>query len=301
MDNTKLVTIVMATYNRSNIIGYSIKSVINQTHKNWELIVIGDKCTDDTEQTVASFNDPRITFKNLETNIGEQSGPNNIGLEMSNGQYIAILNHDDLWMDNHLETLIDSIESTDADLTYSWWISADRKGFNKLNLDPTGGFSLDGFYPASSWLFKSDLRTSIGPWKYFKEIHQIPSQDWIKRVFKKGKKISSSRNVSMIAVQSGLRKDSYINREYKISETWFNKLQEQDLLLKEVLLENCIEFTKREKEIFLHLKMFVWNILKYLVVKSNFSPLEVRRKLTYWKKGGSVNALRKRRGLKKIR
>ena len=56
------VSVIMATYNRSNIIGYAIGSLLRSSFADWELIVVGDACTDDTESVVSSFADPRIRF-----------------------------------------------------------------------------------------------------------------------------------------------------------------------------------------------------------------------------------------------
>jgi hypothetical protein len=114
-----LVSVVMATYNRSNIIGYSIRSLLASTLQDWELIVVGDACTDDTEAVVAAFSDPRIRFVNLERNCGEQSGPNNAGVALARGRYLAFLNHDDLWLPGHLAALLGAIEADRADLAFS--------------------------------------------------------------------------------------------------------------------------------------------------------------------------------------
>jgi hypothetical protein len=74
------VSIVIATYNRSHVVAHAIASVRRSTVTDWELIVVGDHCTDDTEAVVAGFADPRITWVNLAENAGEQSGPNNEGI-----------------------------------------------------------------------------------------------------------------------------------------------------------------------------------------------------------------------------
>ncbi len=97
MAGVPLVSIITATYNRSNVLCYAIDSVLRQTVTDWELLVIGDACTDDTEQIVAAIGDPRVRFFNLEKNVGEQSGPNNAGVRLAHGKSLAFLNHDDLW------------------------------------------------------------------------------------------------------------------------------------------------------------------------------------------------------------
>src|SRR5688572_8257735 len=73
------ISVVIATYNRSRMLAYAIESVLRQTFTDWELIVVGDACTDDTAEVVARYvaADPRVRFVNLERNWGEQSAPNN--------------------------------------------------------------------------------------------------------------------------------------------------------------------------------------------------------------------------------
>ncbi|HEX7502350.1 MAG TPA: glycosyltransferase [Acidobacteriota bacterium] len=78
-----LVSVVTATYNRSHVLSAAIASLRGQTLTDWEQIIVGDACSDDTERVVAEFADPRLRFVNLEENIGEQSGPNNAGIRLA--------------------------------------------------------------------------------------------------------------------------------------------------------------------------------------------------------------------------
>src|SRR3954454_6675325 len=90
------VSIVVATYNRSNVLELAIASALAQTFEDWEMLVVGDACTDDSEQVVKSFGDDRIGWTILPVNYGDQSIPNTHGVERSTGRYVAFLNHDDL-------------------------------------------------------------------------------------------------------------------------------------------------------------------------------------------------------------
>ncbi len=106
-DSTPLVTVVIATYNRAETLRYAIESVLWQTYKNFELWVIGDCCTDHTEAVVRSFShDPRVNWYNLPQNSGYQSKPNNEGIRRGKGSHIAYLNHDDIWLPNHLQDTV---------------------------------------------------------------------------------------------------------------------------------------------------------------------------------------------------
>ena len=78
-----LVSVVIATYNWSEVLRWAIRSVRGQSYPHWELIVVGDRCTDDSEAVVESFGDPRIRWHNRERNAGSQSLPNNDGIAMA--------------------------------------------------------------------------------------------------------------------------------------------------------------------------------------------------------------------------
>ena len=96
------VSVIVAAYNRSNVLRYALRSALAQDFSDFEILVIGDACTDDTGDVVRSFNDPRVSYLSLPLNFGEQSGPNNVGIARAQGRYIAFLNHDDFGFPDHL-------------------------------------------------------------------------------------------------------------------------------------------------------------------------------------------------------
>jgi glycosyltransferase involved in cell wall biosynthesis len=112
---TPRVTVIIATYNWGTVLPYAIGSVLRQTFSDFELLVIGDGCTDESGETVARFDDPRVRWLNLSANTGHQCGPNNEGLRQARGDVIAYLGHDDLWLPHHLELQMTAID-TGADL-----------------------------------------------------------------------------------------------------------------------------------------------------------------------------------------
>ena len=109
------VSIVLATYNRPAVLAFAIRSVLAQDFADWELIVVGDRCSEATGVLAGSFADPRIRYVNLALNYGEQSGPNNVGIARARGRTIAFLNHDDCWFPDHLRAAMDWLEASGAD------------------------------------------------------------------------------------------------------------------------------------------------------------------------------------------
>src|SRR6185369_8999271 len=99
------VTVIIPTFNRSRLLRCAMTSVLRQTFRDFELIVSGDACTDDSAEVVASFSGENILWINRPVNCGNQSGPNNDAIALARGDFIAFLGHDDLWLPWHLETL----------------------------------------------------------------------------------------------------------------------------------------------------------------------------------------------------
>ena len=103
-------SVIMATYNRGRFIAPSIQSVLAQTLQDFELIVVGDCCDDETAEVVAAVGSAKTRWHNLSERAGGQSLPNNAGILMAGGRYIAYLGHDDVWGPGHLRELLDLFE-----------------------------------------------------------------------------------------------------------------------------------------------------------------------------------------------
>ena len=86
MQKEPLISVVIPTYNRANTILQSVNSVLNQTYKNIELIVVDDCSTDDTEKIIAGIQDSRVKFYRLEKNSGACTA-RNLGIEKASGKY----------------------------------------------------------------------------------------------------------------------------------------------------------------------------------------------------------------------
>ncbi len=101
-----LVSIIMPSYNTAQYIGATIKSVLNQTYTNWELIIVDDCSTDNTDEVVKNYlTDKRINYLKNEQNSGAAVSRNR-ALREAKGQWIAFLDSDDLWMPEKLEKQI---------------------------------------------------------------------------------------------------------------------------------------------------------------------------------------------------
>lgn len=104
-----LVSIITPTYNCARFLKETIQSVLNQTYQNWEMLIVDDCSTDNSEEVIKSFNDYRIKYFCNEKNSGAAVSRNR-ALREAKGRWIAFLDSDDLWMPEKLEHQIRFME-----------------------------------------------------------------------------------------------------------------------------------------------------------------------------------------------
>src|SRR4051812_24472999 len=97
-----LVSIIIPTYNRAAYLGAAIASVRAQTFADWELIVVDDGSTDETAAMLDELSDPRIRVLRI-GHSGSESITRNAGLRLAEGEWVAFLDSDDLWVPEKLE------------------------------------------------------------------------------------------------------------------------------------------------------------------------------------------------------
>ena len=183
-DNQPLVSVIVPTYNKGRILTErAIPSVLAQTHRNFELIIVGDHCTDNTEQLVKGFRDDRIRFINLAERgkypssswdrwLVAGSVPRNKGLELASGEWIAPLDDDDEFSNDHLEQLLSHAQQNRYEMVY---------GVVQMETEP-GKWADCGSLPLRykhvchlSVLYSSSLkffRYDVNAWKY------VEPDDW---------------------------------------------------------------------------------------------------------------------------
>lgn len=126
-DNRVTVSVIMPTYNRVAEIKESIRSVLDQSFKDFELVIVNDGGTDAVKEVVDSFGSPKIKYYKLKQNKG-LSGALNEGILRAEGKYIAYLDDDDIYYPDHLSCLAEFIaRHPHCDYAYAnaWWCEGD--------------------------------------------------------------------------------------------------------------------------------------------------------------------------------
>jgi glycosyltransferase involved in cell wall biosynthesis len=104
-----LTSLILPTHNRAALLPRAVQSVLNQTVRSWELIIVDDGSTDNTREVGASFaRDPRIRYHYQDNR--QLNGARNTGVALATGEYIGFLDDDDEFLPNHLEVLKQTIQ-----------------------------------------------------------------------------------------------------------------------------------------------------------------------------------------------
>lgn len=128
-DNEALVSVIMPTYNCGSYIAFTLESVLSQTYKNFEVIIVDDKSTDNTEEIIKPFilEDSRIKYIKLSKNSGAAIA-RNTAIDCAQGRYLAFLDSDDLWTPDKLEKQISFMEENEYNFSCTSYNKVDEQG-----------------------------------------------------------------------------------------------------------------------------------------------------------------------------
>jgi len=130
IETSPLISVVIPTYNHADFLEIAIKSVLEQTYQNFEVVIIDNHSKDHTDEVVDSFNDDRISISKINNN-GVIGASRNLGVEQTKGSWIAYLDSDDYWYPTRLNKVARYLEC----FTATDVISTDEYKINKLTGD----------------------------------------------------------------------------------------------------------------------------------------------------------------------
>ena len=134
----ELISIILPTYNRGYIIQKAIDSVLVQNYEYWELIIVDDGSTDETDEVVRRYHDERIRYVKNETNMGANYARNR-GVELAKGKYLTFIDSDNVWEEQKLSILLKEIQkNSNIRLVFGQILTTDLCG-NRI-LAPENGF-----------------------------------------------------------------------------------------------------------------------------------------------------------------
>ena len=252
-----LVSVITPTYNSGKFIGKTIESVIGQTYKNWEMIVVDDGSTDDTESIARSYSskDSRIKYLSLGHNSGRPAVPRNYGIKHANGEYIAFLDSDDLWLPGKLEKQIKLFQiSNETAMVYTRYKTIEGDTISSRIFPKNGRYKsgnifkslyLRSFVACSSVMVKRSVLDQVGLFSADPDLIAIEDTDlWLRIALKHVIKCTNNLPLILYRIHAKSISQGYIQnmRRSLIIKKRYKKYADSCLFWKSVFLTlayNC--------------------------------------------------------------
>ena len=271
-----LVSIIIPSYNRADLLSETLNSVLSQTYKNWECIVVDDRSTDSSVTIINDFSSKDSRFRVVVKPDNIKNGASisrNIGLKESRGSYIQFLDSDDIIASNKLEEQIKKLSKEGkysiATCKWGWFQNYDEelklieKAVDYRDFaNPADYFDLigknSGFFPPHVFLVSKELIEISGNWN--EELTMNDDGEFLFRVLSNSKKILFTDNTYvMYRTHSGdnLSMLNSLDKAKSLIKSWM--LIESLYLLK---YENTIYIDKKKESVYFEIKRTYPELIK---------------------------------------
>jgi len=226
--NRPLISVIIPLYNQEKYIGEAVASVLRQTYRNIELIVVDDGSTDSSAEIVRSVNDPRIRYF-YRSNSGLPAIARNEGVKLARGEWIAFLDHDDVWLPNKLDMQLRALEREPkaklvaGNMSY-FDASSDKRMINyhqksyNIFKDMLGGNRL----PGSTVMVDKKVFDEMGGFREERDLKAIEDYDLWLRISRKYKIICLDRILARYRVYDNSTSGSRL-KQLEVLENYLNK------------------------------------------------------------------------------
>lgn len=213
------VSVILPTYNRAYIIKNSIRSILDQTYKDYELIIVDDGSTDETENVINEINDDRIIYHKFVANSGVCAA-RNYGIEVLKGEYIAFQDSDDIWIADKLERQMKLFEFDEQldfvysklrykiDDTHSMILPDERISYDNKIGNIYNQLLWDNLIPFSSLVVKKNRLNAVG--KMDNSFSALEDYDFVLRIAKNYK----AGFVDEVLVEAAISSDGISSNSY---------------------------------------------------------------------------------------
>ncbi len=285
------VTVIIATYNWSEVLPTSVGSVVRQTFRDFELLVVGDACTDDSEQVmerlIKEHPDSDIRWINCAQNAGSQYGPNNEGIRQAHGEYIAYLGHDDLWLPHHLEVLVAALDAgADVAHTIVAWVNPQGQAIQPHPISVC-------MAPSSS-MHRTEVAKRLNGWRPFQEIELPVDRDFFARARQAGFRFVLVPRLSVVKFPASWRRNAYKIRGCREQAQWFERIG-KELNFEAVELCKMLHVSTDQQH---RPPVRLWLETTALIGRKARSRFQYQvRRLRFGTKGAKTEAMREFKGL----
>jgi glycosyltransferase involved in cell wall biosynthesis len=174
-----LFSIIIPTYNRAGFIAKTINSVLSQSYRNFEIIIVDDGSTDNTIDVLRPFLSDRISYEKIPN--GERAAARNVGMNKAKGDYITFLDSDDLYYTDYLENAVQSLQKYNYPvffhLAYETWSESSNKPLRKYAVKNDDVISLrKGNHLSCLGIFIK--REEANEYRFNEDVNLSGSEDW---------------------------------------------------------------------------------------------------------------------------
>ncbi len=234
-ESSVIVSVILPAYNSSGTLRLALQTVLWQDFKNFEVWVIGDGCTDDSERVVASFKDDRFHWVNLPINSGGPSLPRREGLSHAAGRYVAYIGQDDLWFPWHLSELVNCIETSKSEFVYSLGAIISADGIIGTFSLAHKAWSRTEFISPTNWLHQKTMAKVGGLWSKSKPLGD--DQEFLRRMLDAKVKLAFRKQLSVLKFPAALWRMYSIKNDFP-QEKYVEALRDDaEALRTDLLLE----------------------------------------------------------------
>jgi glycosyltransferase involved in cell wall biosynthesis len=228
------VCVIIPTYNWSSVLPFSIRSVLRQTMRDFELRVVGDGCTDDSAEVVSGFDDPRVIWENLPQNAGDQAIPNQHAIDRTDCEVVAYLNHDDLYLPHALESMLAKIDRG-ATCVNGLCFMVNPNGRVELGSTRATGYRPGDWMTPSCVMHRRQDGLDVGGWIPHVECGAIPQESMWDRLVEAGHDFQGSLRLASIKFNASARRNVYRDKPCHEQAMWEQRILKQDDLEAELL------------------------------------------------------------------
>lgn len=250
-----LVSIIMPTYNRANLIKKSIDSLLKQTYENIEIIVVDDASTDNTEEIIKKIADKRVIYYKLPKNAGACYA-RNYGIKKARGNYITFQDSDDKYLANKVEEQYNNLIKNKSDVDFCITAIHNKNGkFLVPTKEHILGFEKNGIF---SELHKGNFistqtifakKQCLMEEMFDDQLPRLQDFDLVLRLSKKYKFSFTNKHLVNAYVQEdsiSSKTDKYVEACRLIMSKDYSSSYEERKILVQNLLHSCIHMTNEE-------------------------------------------------------
>ena len=226
------ISILLPTHNRADVISCAIESVLYQTYQDFELLIVGDGCTEETKHAISLFSDSRLKFFDLSKAAGFGYANRNIVLSQAEGEYISYMSDDDLWFPDHLEICIKAFDDQSIDWIYTkpLWVSPEALVFPiAFNLHAPSIFHLfvnrhSSAIAAATVMHRANCIHQVGYWD--ESLPKNADWDfWIKVLNIRPNNFAFIRESSALHFHAVWKRKDQIPDQYQVWKSFYSRLE----------------------------------------------------------------------------